>query len=56
MVVESILVPKVAKALNLLTQCRQAAKEGKLGLVRADLPDHYVATDKVRFSDVTYVS
>ncbi len=27
--------------------CAFAASEGRLGSIRADLPDHYVATDKV---------
>ena len=30
---------------QLLYKVQQAAVDGKLGSIRADLPDHYVATD-----------
>ena len=30
-----------------LFKITNAAKEGKLGALRSDLPDHYIATDKV---------
>ena len=30
---------------QILHRVQQAAAEGKLGIIRADLPDHYLATD-----------
>ena len=30
----------------------RAAADGKLGLLRADLPDHYLATDKVTYTPI----
>ena len=38
-----------------LFKITNAAKEGKLGALRSDLPDHYIATDKVLIFSIFYI-